>query len=130
MSFKNELRRESRKSCHKRSCPIKCATDVELDIDVKPHVRCQEICRRVPKFDVEIDFDIDHRCHIRPKKCKETRGCKTGCIFEVSFDFECNSKVLRHPCDKAHALYKLDVELEASPKCKPLDGCKSKHRRD
>jgi hypothetical protein len=112
----------------KQYCPVRCSTDVELDLDVKPRVSCREISRKGTEFDIELDFKVDHHCKLIPKKTyKDECGCVTKCVFGVQLDFDCVPKVLHHPCQKPTAEYELDVELDVSPHCKPIEGCKVRY---
>lgn len=117
----------------KKRCPVRCSTDVELDLDVKKQVACHEISRRGTEFDVEIDFEIDHRCKLIPKKQQPKNECespcKTGCAFTVQLDFDCSSKIRHSSCAKPSAKFELDVELDVAPHCKPLEECKVRYHK-
>lgn len=110
-------------------CPVRCSTDVELDLDVKQRVECREISRRGTEFDVEVEFEIDHDCKLIPKKNhKESEDpCKVKCEFKVALDFKCHAKVKHNPCQRPEALFELDVELDVKPNCKPIEDCKIRY---
>lgn len=119
----------SQKKSKKPRCPVRCSTDVELDLDVKPEVRCREISRRGTEFDVEVEFEVDHHCQLIPKKVKhdEKDPCKTRCEFKVKLDFDCHAKVKHNPCQRPEAKFELDVELDVKPHCKPIEDCKIRY---
>ena len=112
----------------KQYCPVRCSTDVELDLDVKPRVACREISRRGTEFDVELDFEVKHNCKLIPKKTyKDECGCVTRCVFGVQLDFDCIPKIRHNPCSKPTAEFELDVELDVTPHCKPIEDCKIRY---
>jgi hypothetical protein len=112
----------------KNYCPVRCSTDVELDLDVKPKVACREVSRRGTEFDIELDFEVNHHCKLIPKKTfKDECGCVTKCVFGVQLDFDCVPKVRHNPCNKPSAQFELDVELDVSPHCKPIEDCKVRY---
>ena len=112
----------------KQYCPVRCSTDVELDLDVKPKVACREVSRRGTEFDIELDFEVNHTCKLIPKKTyKDECGCVTKCVFGVQLDFDCIPKVRHNPCQKPSAVFELDVELDVSPHCKPIEDCKVRY---
>lgn len=112
----------------KQYCPVRCSTDVELDLDVKPKVACRELSRRGTEFDIELDFEVNHNCKLIPKKTyKDECGCVTKCVFGVQLDFDCIPKVRHNPCQKPSAQFELDVELDVSPHCKPIEDCKVRY---
>lgn len=116
------------KNSKKQYCPVRCSTDVELDLDVKPRVQCRELSRQGTEFDIELDFEVNHNCKLIPKKTyKDECGCVTKCVFGVQLDFDCVPKVRHNPCRKPSAQYELDVELDVSPHCKPIEGCKVRY---
>lgn len=112
----------------KQYCPVKCSTDVELELDVKQKVNCREISRKGTEFDIELDFEVKHNCKLTPKRTyKDESGCITKCVFAVELDFDCTPKIRHNSCNKPSAKFELDVELEVSPNCKPIEGCKVKY---
>ena len=112
----------------RKTCPVRCNTEVELDLDVSPKVACRELSRRGTEFDIELDFEVNHRCKLIPKKTyKDEHGCTTKCVFGVQLDFDCIPRVRHNPCGKPNALYELDVELDVAPHCRPIDDCKVKY---
>ena len=112
----------------KQYCPVRCSTDVELDLDVKPKVACRELSRRGTEFDIELDFEVNHNCKLIPKKTyKDECGCVTKCVFGVQLDFDCIPRVRHNPCSKPSAQFELDVELDVSPHCKPIEDCKVRY---
>lgn len=114
----------------KQGCPVKCSTEVGLDLDVKPKVSCRELWRRGTEFDVELDFKVDHNCELIPKKTyKDEKGCVTKCVFGVKLDFDCVPYVRHNPCGKPSAEFELDVELDVKPECRPIDNCKVKYSK-
>lgn len=119
------------KNSKKQRCEVKCSTDVELDLDVKPKVACRELQRRGTEFDVELDFEVDHKCKLIPKKVKNDNcdPCIVGCVFAVNLDFDCIPKVRHNPCQKPSAQFELDVELDVKPHCKPIDECKIRYSK-
>jgi hypothetical protein len=120
----------SSKHSKKPRCPVKCSTEVELDLDVKPKVACREISRHGTEFDVELELEVDHHCKLVPKKqLKDECGCVTKCVFGVQLDFECHPKVRHNPCRKPNAQFELDVELDVEPHCKPIDQCKIRYHK-
>jgi hypothetical protein len=121
-------KKDSKKSSPR--CPVRCSTDVELDLDVKPKVSCHEISRCGTEFDVDIEFKVDHHCKLTPKKHNkhdDEEPCKTKCAFKVELDFECEAHVQHNQCRRPEAKFQLDVELDVKPQCKPLEGCKVRY---
>lgn len=116
----------------KNYCPVKCSTDVGVDLDVIPKVSCKELWRRGTDFDVELEIEVDHRCKLVPvKQIKdECDPCKTTCIFKVELDFDCKPKVLHRPCSKPQAEVQLDVELLVEPNFRPLEECKIRYHKE
>ena len=112
----------------KKACPVRCSTEVELDVDIKQQARCTQLSKNGAAFDVELDIKVDHRCILRPKHVKDNCDpCTVGCVFSVDLDFDCDARVKYTPCHKPEARYRLDVEIEARPQCKPIEGCKVKY---
>lgn len=119
--------RQSQQS-NKKACPVRCSTEVELDVDIKQRANCTQISKSGAAFDVELDIKVDHHCILKPKYVKEKCDpCTVGCVFSVDLDFDCDAKVKYSPCHKPEARYRLDVEIEARPQCKPIEGCKVKY---
>lgn len=117
-----------KKQQKEKGCPVRCSTEVGMDLDVKPRVDCRELSRRGTEFDIELEFEVDHHCRLVPKKqYKDDCGCVTRCVFGVELDFTCVPKVLHRPCRKPEAVFELDVELGVSPHCKPIDDCKVRY---
>lgn len=109
-------------------CPVRCSTDVELDLDVNPKVACREVSRCGTEFDIELEFKVDHDCKLIPKRTyKDECGCVTKCVFGVQLDFHCEPKVRHNPCKQPHAEFELDVELDVTPHCKPIEDCKVRY---
>ena len=106
----------------RKDCKTKCDFDVGVELESKPKVSCKQLNQRGTQFDIAIDFDIEPRCQVRPKKCvdKNPCGCGTRCEFTVDIDFECRPKVLCNPCGKPSAQYKVDVEIDQDLKCFPV----------
>ena len=119
----------SSKHPKKPRCPVRCSTDVELDLDVKPKVACRELSRQGTEFDIELDFEVNHNCQLIPKKTHqdECNPCTVKCVFGVKLDFDCTPRVIHHPCRKPTAVFELDVELDVSPHCKPIEDCKIRY---
>lgn len=116
----------------KKYYPVKCSTDVGVDLDVVPKVSCKELWRRGTNFDIELELEVDHRCRLIPvKQIKdECDPSKTTCIFKVELDFDCKPKVIHRPCSKPQAEVQLDVELLVEPNCRPLEECKIRYYKD
>ena len=112
----------------KRACPVKCSTEVDVDIDIKQQAKCVELYKRTSAFDVELDIEVKQKCILRPKHVKDNCDpCIVSCVFSVDLDFDCDAKVRYTPCNKPEARFRLDVEIEAKPQCKPIEGCKVKY---
>ena len=115
----------------RKDCKTKCDFDVGVELESKPEVRCKQINQRGTQFDIAIDFDIEPRCQVRPKKCADKRKdcCGTRCEFTVDIDFECRPKVLCNPCGKPRAEFKVDVEIDQDLKCFPIKDKKEKREK-
>ena len=112
----------------KQYCPVKCSTEVDLELDVKQKVCCTPISKKGTEFDIELDFKVEHECKLVPKRTfKDETGCVTKCVFGVELDFKCIPTVRHNLCNKPSAKFQLDVELDVSPQCKPIEGCKVKY---
>ena len=111
----------------KKYCPVKCNTDVALELDARPKVSCREICRQNTEFDIELDFEVNPRCILVPKKThKDACGCVTRCEYTVKLDFDCVPKVKCLPCQKPSARYNLDIEVDVEPRCLDIEKHESK----
>jgi hypothetical protein len=121
-------RQQSQSHSNKKACPVRCSTEVELDVDIKQRAECVQLYKRASAFDVELDIKVDHHCILKPKHVKDNCDpCTVGCVFSVDLDFDCDAKVKYSQCHKPEARYRLDVEIEARPQCKPIEGCKVKY---
>jgi hypothetical protein len=116
----------------KKYCPVKCSTDVGVDLDISPKVSCKELWRRGTDFDIELGLEVNPRCRLVPvKQIKDDCDpCKTTCIFKVELDFDCKPKVIHRLCSKPQAEVQLDVELLVEPRCRPLEECKIRYYKD
>lgn len=112
---------------HDEVCKTRCDTNVDLSVDVSPHVRHTQHVKRDTSFEIDLDFKTKPRCCIRSKCMKRTGRCSHSCTFavDVDLDIDCKSRVSR-PCSP-NATFDLDVDVDALTHCKMAKGC---HDRD
>jgi len=104
--------------CPKR-CTTRCEADVNVDIDLKPRVKC-ESKRLYADFDVELDIDVNPRCKITPVETKHAKKyCGGKCVYRVELDFDCDAKVKCGTCPHTRGEVKLEVEVDHEIECGP-----------
>lgn len=122
----------SRSDKCKKDCIVKCAAEVDVELDHKPRVRCRELHRKKTDFEVELEIEVNPRCKLTHKKDRKD-GCKHLCIFGVDLDFDCDARARCTPCGKPGAKFRLDVEVPTDTKCDVKKRCgsdKSSHKSD
>lgn len=118
----------SRSDKCKKDCIVRCGADVEVELEHKPRVHCQEVCRKKTDFEVELEIEINPRCKLSHKKDIKD-GCKHKCIFGVDIDFDCDAKALCRPCGKPSAQFRLDIEVPTKTKCDVKKHCGSDYKK-
>ena len=96
-----------------KDCIVRCGANVDVELDHKPRVHCQEIWRKKTDFDVEFELEVNPKCKLTHKKSFQ-KGCTHRSIFNVELDFDCHAEALCTPCHKPAAEFRIDVEVPVS----------------
>lgn len=111
-------------------CITRCQFPVGVDACIIPTVDCKQICKKGAEFDIAVDFDIKPNCCVELKYTKkDSCGCTLQCVWGVKVDFDCDAKVVCHPCNKPSAEFLVTTEIQTKPECHPGDCACSKKKK-
>lgn len=103
--------------------PLRCDAQVEVDLFVKPRVKCTEICQRDAYFDLALNVTHKPTCSIRHIRSEPISDCLERCVFRVDFgsDFTCKPEILCKPTF-AKAVFDLQVDAKTKQTCRVVGG--------